>query len=97
MIMNRLKLRYLDHDKIDGNPNNDIAIILAITIIDCNLTGFLINNRSSCNILYSDTLDLIGIQQADLGPYGEGDLLALNDDHSFLGNCRSSGKCGRER
>lgn len=45
------KLGFLDHDKINGIPNVYLHMILAVSIIDCNLTGFLVDNGSSCNIL----------------------------------------------
>lgn len=73
------KLGFLYPDKINGFPSDDFPLILVITTIDHNLTGFLVDDGSSCNILYSNKIDLIGIQQAGLNLYGGGDLLAFND------------------
>lgn len=61
-----MKLGFLNRDKINGLPNVDLPLILAVTIDDRNLTEFLIDKGSSCNILYSETVDLIGITQEDL-------------------------------
>lgn len=44
-----------------------------------NLTRFLVDDRSSCNVLYADILELLGLQRMDLNPYYVGDLLAFND------------------
>lgn len=49
------------------------------TIIDRNLIGFLLDDRSYCNILYIDNGELLGIQQIDLTIYSDGDLLSFND------------------
>lgn len=57
------KLRVLDHDKINGFPNDDFPLILAITTVDHNLTGFLVDDGSSCNILYSNKTYMIGIHK----------------------------------
>lgn len=61
-----MKLGFLDRDKINGLPNVDLPLILTVTIDDRNLTEFLIDEGSSCDILYSETVDLIGIPQEDL-------------------------------
>lgn len=37
------------------------------------------DDKSSYNIPYSDTMDLKGYWKEDLSPYGRGNLLALND------------------
>ncbi|KAI5445545.1 hypothetical protein KIW84_013686 [Lathyrus oleraceus] len=59
-------------------------MILGITIVDRNLTEFLVEGGSLCNILYSYMMELIGIQQEDLNPYSERDLLAFNDSTTLL-------------
>lgn len=74
-----LVLGFLECEKINGVLNVDIPLILAVIIAELNLTVFVMDDRSSWNILYADMLELLGIQQADLNLYDMGDLLAFND------------------
>lgn len=55
----RSKLGFLDLENINGISNFDLPLILAITIVDYKLIGFLVDDWSSCNILYTHTLELI--------------------------------------
>lgn len=57
----RSELDFLDHEKINGILNFDLALILAAIIVDQNMIGFLVDGGSSCNILYVETLKLLGI------------------------------------
>ncbi|KAI5421603.1 hypothetical protein KIW84_045144 [Lathyrus oleraceus] len=75
----RLELGLLDCEKINGISNFDLPLILVVTIVDQNLTRFLVDDRSSCNILYAGTLKRLGIQQVDLNLFNGEDLLAFND------------------
>ncbi|CAI8583153.1 unnamed protein product [Vicia faba] len=75
----RLESGFLYCEKINRILNFNLPLILAVTITDRNLTIFLVDDRSSGNILYVDTLKLLGIQQAYLNPYNIGDLLAFNE------------------
>ncbi|KAI5424665.1 hypothetical protein KIW84_030742 [Lathyrus oleraceus] len=54
-------------------------LILAITIADRTLIGFLIDDKSSCDVLYVDAVEQPGLQQPYLKPYHGGDLLAFNN------------------
>lgn len=47
----RLKLVFLDHEKIAKISNYDFPLINTVTIVDQNMTGFLVDDRSSYNIL----------------------------------------------
>lgn len=47
----RLKLVFLDHEKITKISNYDLPLINTVTIVDQNMTGFLVDDMSSCNIL----------------------------------------------
>lgn len=78
-IIDRSELGFLDRGKINGILNGDLPLILEITIVDHNLTEFLVDDISSCNILYSYTMDLISIRQEYLSLYGIKNLLAFND------------------
>lgn len=75
----RLELGFLDHEKIKGILNFDLPLILVVTIANLNLTGFLVDDESSCNVLYADTLEWLGLHQTCLNLYRKGDLLAFND------------------
>lgn len=74
-----MKLGFLDHEKIKGILNFDLPLILVVTMVDQNLTGFLVDDKSSCNIFYTDLLELLGIQHTDMNPYYGGYLLAFNN------------------
>lgn len=52
-----LALRFLDCKKINGLLKSDLHLILAVTVVDQNLTRFLVDDESSCNILYTNTLE----------------------------------------
>lgn len=54
-------------------------MILAVSIINRNLIGFLVDNISLCNALYSYMMDLISIKQVDMNMYYREYLLAFND------------------
>lgn len=73
-----LKLGFLDYEKINGIPNFVLPLILEIIITDRNLTWFLIDDGIYCNVLYTYTMDLLGIQKEDMSPYSGGDLLEFN-------------------
>lgn len=75
----RLKLDFLDFEKVNGILNFDLPLILGVTIADQNLTWFHVDDTSSCSVLYVDRLELLGIQQVYTNLYGRGDLLAFND------------------
>lgn len=67
-----MELELLDHEKISGISNFDLPLILVITILDQNLTRFLVDDLNSCNVLFADMLDLLGLQQKNLNSYFEG-------------------------
>lgn len=75
----RLELGFMDREKNNGIPNFNLPLILAVTIVESNLTGFFVDNKSSCNILYAYTMDLLGIKQTNMKLYNWGDLLAPNN------------------
>lgn len=54
-------------------------MVLVITIVDRNLTGFLVDNVNSWIILYMDALEKLGLQTLDIDIYCGGDLFAVND------------------
>lgn len=43
------------------------------------VVGFLVDSESSCNVLYINTLEKLGLHQIKLSPYSDGNLLAFND------------------
>lgn len=57
----RLELGFLDHRKINGISNFDLPLILVVIIADQKLTRFLVDDKSSCNILYADTFELLDL------------------------------------
>lgn len=64
-----LELGFLDREKIYGIPNFDLPLILQVTVTDQNLAEFPVDDISSCNILYTDTLELLGIQKPYMNSY----------------------------
>lgn len=48
------------------------------------MTGFLVDDGSSGNVLYADTLEGLVLQQLDLNMYYDGDLLAFSDSVTRL-------------
>lgn len=48
-----LELGFIYCDKINGIPNVDLPLILAINIVGRNIIKFLVDNKRSYNILYS--------------------------------------------
>ena len=75
----RLELGFMNRVKINGIPTFNPPLILTVTIVDRNLTEFLVDDKSSSNILYADTMDMLGIQQTNMNSYSGRDLLAFND------------------
>lgn len=75
----RLELWLMNRVKINGIPMFNLPLILTVTIVDRNLTEFLVYDKSSSNILYADTMDMLGIQQTNMNSYSRRDLLAFND------------------
>lgn len=68
----RSELELLDREKISGILNFDLPLILVITILDRNLTRFLVDDLNSCNVLFADMLELLGLQRTNLNLYFEG-------------------------
>lgn len=62
-------------------------MVTAIFIIHLTVTRFLIDDKSSCNILYKKALESLGLHQTDLSPLEGEDLLAFND--SVTHTCRA--------
>lgn len=62
-------LRFLDREKINEILNFNLPQILNVTITGLNLTGFLVDDTSSCNILYVDALLQLTIQETYMNLY----------------------------
>lgn len=78
--MNQLFIRY--HRLTNYATSHHLAHFLhwtVVTITNHNLTGFLIDDKSLCNIPYSYTTNMIGIKQAYLNMYNGRELLAFNN------------------
>lgn len=41
--------------------------------------GFPVDDGISCNVLYEDILELLGLKKVDLDPFAEEDLLSFNN------------------
>lgn len=54
----RLELEFLYPKKINVIPNFDLPLILTVTVVDRVMTGLLVDDESSCNILYIDIVEL---------------------------------------
>lgn len=50
-----------------------------VVIANQALTELLVDNRRSCNVLYEDALDPLGLRQTYLNPFDGEELLAFND------------------
>lgn len=74
----QFELGFIFREKINEIPNCDLFFILTINIIDHNLTKFFVDDGSSCNVLYTYTMDLLGIHQAGLQRGGRRDSRKSN-------------------
>lgn len=73
------ELRFLDREKIDEIANSELPQVIMVVIPNQALTELLVDTRRSCNVLYEDALDPLGLRQIDLNPFDGEDLLAFND------------------
>lgn len=74
----RLEIGFLDHDKINGASNANFPQTLMIAFPNHALTGFLVDDRRSCNVLYADVVEQLGLHQSHLNKYYERDLITFN-------------------
>lgn len=56
----------------------ELQLLLTITIIDHSLTGFLVDHKSLHNILFTQTLEKLGLQLPYMNSYIDGDKTLFN-------------------
>lgn len=79
----RSNLGFVDLEKIHGISNSDLPLIIAIVIIDLTTTELLVDDRSSYNILYEETLESLGHRRTNLSPMRE-NTCYLSSLRSFI-------------
>lgn len=56
-------LELLGREKINGVPNVELLLVITVTATDHTVIGFLVDDGSSCNVLYPDALEKLGLCQ----------------------------------
>lgn len=74
-----VKIRFLDQEKIDEIANFKLPLVITIIIADQALTRLLVNDISSCGVLYVDALEQLGLWHTYLSPFGREVLLTFNN------------------
>lgn len=72
-------LGFQDHEEVNVVPNSELLLVIIVTVVDQIVTWFLMDKESSCNVLYTNTLEHLRLRQLDLSQYNSGSLLAFND------------------
>lgn len=72
-------LEFLDHEKVSEVPNMELLLVIMIIVANHTITWFLLDGGSSCNVLYTDTLEQLRLHKLDLSPSKGGSILTFND------------------
>lgn len=67
---------FLDLEKVDRVPNSDLPLIIVVVIIDLTITRLLVDDESSCNILYEDALESLSLHRTNR-PSEKEDILSF--------------------
>lgn len=60
-------------------PNTELPLVIIVAIEDHTVTGFVVDDENSCKVLYTITLEQLGLHQLDLSPYKGENLLDFNN------------------
>lgn len=66
-------------EKIDGILNSGLPFVIVVVMNHPTVTGFLIDDGSSCNILYEEALKLVGLYWTEPTPSEGEEILAFNN------------------
>lgn len=75
----RLVLGFLDDKKVDEISDVDLPFVINATISNHSISGILVDDRSSYNLIYLKIFAQLGIRPKYLKPYIDQSLLAFND------------------
>lgn len=76
--LERSVLGFRDNDQVRVVLNEIFLLVITTTIINFGVSQFLIDNGSSCNIMYDDIFERIGLKKQKLLPYEVSDLQSFN-------------------
>lgn len=74
-----LMLGFRDRKKVNGIPNATLSLVITATITKHVVSGILINDGSTCNLIYREIFTRLGLGLQDLKPCKDKSLLANND------------------
>jgi hypothetical protein len=77
-LFQRPPLGFTDHDLINGSPNEDLPLLLIANIADYDVSRILIDQGSSCDIMFNEIFSKLQIEQERHEPYHEGPLTAFH-------------------
>lgn len=72
-------LGFRDHEKVDEIPNTALPLIIVANVENHIICGLLVDDGSSCNILYVKTIVKLGLHKQDLDLCNDISLLAFNN------------------
>lgn len=75
----RLILGFLDKEKVDGSSNAILPLIITIIIANQYVFGVLVDDESSCDLIYFEILARLGLRLQDLKSCKEQSLLTFKN------------------
>lgn len=67
------------HNKVDGIPNITLPLIITTTIVNHFISGMLMDDEGSFNLIYVRVFTELGLSKQDLEPCESQSLIAYND------------------
>ncbi|MCI37279.1 hypothetical protein A2U01_0058503, partial [Trifolium medium] len=74
----RPTLGFSDSELVKGTPNADLPLLITATMVKHNISKVLVNQGSSCNIMYQNLFSKVRNQIPELQPYHDGPLTAFD-------------------
>ncbi|MCI06415.1 hypothetical protein A2U01_0027474, partial [Trifolium medium] len=71
-------LGFSDDEYVGGTPNEIFLVIIMATMVNHNVSKVLIDEGSSCDIMYEELFTKLGLKRNNLTPYTETDLQGFN-------------------
>lgn len=81
--------RFRDNEKVGNIPNEIFSLVIMETMDNFDVSRILIDEGSSCDIIYVELFKKLGLKKEKMSPYTGCDLQAFNDSKHKGVNCVS--------